>query len=120
MADRMVFISWGSPVRGREQRALEVFNEAIGMLGSMPRDRRIESFDVVLMRPNGDLNVYVQIHGSADQLAVVRESEDFRRNTADVLHCVQDIRHLDGVTNQGVADQMAIFQEAISKVPQHA
>ena len=120
MADRVMFISWGSPVRGREQRALEVFNEAMGMLGSMQQDGRIESFDVVLMRPNGHLNGYVQIHGSADQLAAVRESEDFQRNTADVLMCVQDIRHLDGVSNLGVADQMAIFQEAISKVPQHA
>jgi hypothetical protein len=32
MADRVMFISWGSPVHGREQRALEVFNEARAMI----------------------------------------------------------------------------------------
>jgi len=31
MADRVLFMSWGSPVPGREERGLEVFNEAIGI-----------------------------------------------------------------------------------------
>lgn len=120
MADRVMFISWGPPVRGREQRSLEVFNEAMGLFGSMQQDGRIESFDVVVMRPNGHFNGFVQLHGTADQLAAVREAEDFQRNTADALMCVEQLRQLDGVTNAGVAQQMAIYQEAIAKVPQHA
>jgi hypothetical protein len=31
VADRVLFVSWGTPVRGREERGLEVFNEAIGI-----------------------------------------------------------------------------------------
>jgi hypothetical protein len=46
MADRMLFISWGTPVRGLEERGLDVFNEAIGLLGRMQQEGRIESFDV--------------------------------------------------------------------------
>ena len=46
MADRMLFIGWGTPVRGREERGLEVFNEALGLLGRMEQDGRIEGFDV--------------------------------------------------------------------------
>ena len=30
MADRVLFISWNAPVRGREERGLKVFNEAMG------------------------------------------------------------------------------------------
>jgi hypothetical protein len=41
MADRMLFIGWGAPVRGLEERGLEVFNDAIGLLGRMQQDGRI-------------------------------------------------------------------------------
>jgi len=33
MADRVLFISWRTPVRGREERGLEVFNESMGLDG---------------------------------------------------------------------------------------
>src|SRR5947209_5777936 len=52
MADRVLFISWGSPVHGREEHGLEVFNEALGMYGRMQQDGRIEGFDVTLLDPN--------------------------------------------------------------------
>ena len=32
MADRVLFIGWSTPVRGREERGLEVFNESIGQI----------------------------------------------------------------------------------------
>jgi hypothetical protein len=55
MADRVLFISWGQTVRGAEEHALEVFNDALGILGRMQQDGRIEGFDVVLLNANGDL-----------------------------------------------------------------
>ena len=55
MADRVLFISWRMVVRGREERALEVFNEALGLYGRMQQEGRIERFDVVLLEPNGEL-----------------------------------------------------------------
>jgi len=58
MADRVLFISWGTAVRGREERGLEIFNEAVGILGRMQEEGRIEKFDVVLLDPNGELNGY--------------------------------------------------------------
>ena len=120
MADRVLFISWGQPVRGLEERGLEVFNEALGLYGRMQQDGRIESFDVTLMTPNGELNGYVALRGSADQLATVRESEDFQRVTIDAALIVDDLRLIDGYVNEGIARQMALYQEATSKVPQRA
>ena len=118
MADRVLFISWGTPVPGREERGLEVFNDAIGICGRMQQEGRIEKFDVVLFRPNGDLNGYIQIHGSAEQLNAVREDEEFQRNTADASLVVNNLRHVDGATNEEVARQMATYQESIARVPQ--
>jgi hypothetical protein len=120
MADRVLLFSWGTPVRGREERALEVFNESVGLYGKMQQDGRIEKFDLMLFEPNGLMDGCVQLHGAQSQLDAVRESDDFQRLIADATLIVDDIKLVAGVTNAGVAEQMAIFQEAISKVPQMA
>jgi hypothetical protein len=120
MADRMLFIGWGTPVRGAEERGLEVFNEALGLLGAMQQDGRIEGFDVVLLEPNADLNGFISVRGSAEQIAELRSDEDFRRNMIDAALIVDDFRHIEGFTNEGVAQQMAMYQEALASIPQRA
>jgi hypothetical protein len=120
MADRLLFIGWETPVRGREERGLEVFNEAIGLYGRMQQEGRIEGFDVVLLGPNGDLNGYIAVHGSAAQLAAVREDEEFQRNMIDASLVVDRLRQIEGFTNDEVARQTARYQESIARVPQAA
>lgn len=119
MADRVLFISWGPAVRGREERGLEVFNEALGMLGRRQQEGQIESFDVVLFEPNGELNGYVSIRGSAAQIETLRQDDEFLRSTVDASLIVDGFRHIAGYTNEGIARQLAIYQEAIAEVPQH-
>ena len=118
MADRVLFIGWSAPVPGREERGLEVFNEAVGIYGRMHQEGRIEKFDVVLLGPNSDLNGYIELHGSAEQLAAVREDEEFERNTINAGLVVDRLRHIDGVANDEVARQMALYQESIARVAQ--
>jgi hypothetical protein len=118
MADRLLFIGWETVVRGREERALEVFNESVGYYGRLQQEGRIEKFDVSFLRPNGGLQGYFELHGSAEQLNAVQEDADFMRITTDASLIVENLRVLAGLTGQGIADQMARFQEAIGKVPQ--
>ena len=120
MADRVLLIGWGTPVRGREERGLEVFDEAIGILGRMQQEGRIEKMDVVLLEPNGDLAGYIEVHGSAEQLAALRQDEEFVRNTTDAELVVDGLRHIEGYTNEGVARMMGVYREATAKVPQTA
>jgi hypothetical protein len=120
MADRVLFIGWGAPVRGAEERGLEVFNEALGLLGRMQQDGRIESFDVALLEPNGDLNGFVIARGTAEQIDAVRADEEFLRNTTDAQLIVDRLRHIEGYTNEGVPRMMTLYQEALAKVPQRA
>ena len=119
MADRVLFISWGAAVRGREERGLEVFNEALGLFGRMQQDGRIESFDVALLMPNGELNGYIQLHGSGEQLAALKTDDEFMRNMMDAGLIVDGLRHVEGFTNEGIAKQMATYQAAMSEVLQH-
>ena len=118
MADRVLFIGWSTPVRGREERGLEVFNEAIGLYGRMQQEGRIEKFDVVLLAPSGELNGYLELHGSAEQLAAVRESEEFQRSTADASLVADGLCVIEGFTNEGVATQIALCQVSLARVPQ--
>jgi hypothetical protein len=120
MADRVLFIGWGGAVRGLEERGLEVFNEALGLLGRMQQDGRIEGFDVCLLEPNGELAGFVLARGSAEQIDAVRRDDEFRRSTADAQLIVDRLRHIEGYTNEGIAGEMAIYAEAIAKVPQRA
>lgn len=120
MADRMLFIGWGTPVRGREERGLEVFNESIGLYGRMQQDGRIEKFNVVLLDPSPALEGYVELHGSAEQLSALRDSEDFRRMLADAALVVDDIRIIDGFVNDGIAREIEIYRDSVAKVPQTA
>jgi hypothetical protein len=119
MADRLLFISWGETVRGREERALEVFNETVGMYGRMQQEGRIERFDVRLLMPNAQLDGYFEVEGTAEQLAALKEDAEFRRSMTDATLIVDRITVTDGFCGQGIADQMALFTEAIGRVPQH-
>ena len=120
MADRVLHISWGAPIPGREERGLEVFNEAMGLYGRLQQDGRIESFDVALFAANNDLNGYIELHGTHEQLDAAQQDDEFRRITIDASLSVSDLRIAEAVTNEGVAQEMARYQEAISKVPQSA
>ena len=118
MSDRLLQVSWKAPVRGREDRALEIFDSFLGMLGRMQQDGRIESFDVVIMRPNADINGYTSIRGSAAQIANLKEDREFLANTADAALIVEDLRQTEGYTGEGVAMIMSLYREAMNRIPQ--
>ena len=119
MADRILFIGWGATIAGREESALEVFNDSVGFYGRCQQEGRIESFDVIFLEPHGGgLAGYVELHGSADQLSALREDEEFQRLLVDASLIVEELGLVGGFANEGVARQVTMFQEATAKVPQ--
>jgi hypothetical protein len=120
MADRVLFISWGENVAGREQRGLALFNEVIGMYGTMQQEGRIESFDVVLLNPNAGIDGYIEIRGSAEQLNALRDSDDYLRSITAAGLVVHDLRVVEGFTGAGIARMVEIYGEAVDAVPQMA
>lgn len=120
MADRVLLIGWGAPVRGAEERGLEVFNEALGIVGRMQQEGRVEAFHVVLLDPNTDLNGYIEVKGTAAQISAVRQDEEFQRNMIDASLIVDDLRVIEGYADEGVARQLSLYKQAIGRVPQRA
>jgi hypothetical protein len=117
MADAGLFIGWGQVVRGREGQALDVFNETIELYGQMQSDGRIESFDVALLEPHGgELQGYVLLRGSEEQIDAVRRSEDFERVMTKGSLIVEDLGVINAAIGEGLARSMAIYQEEIAVV----
>ena len=75
-----LFVGWGHAVRGREQQALQMFNEAIEYFGGLQQRGEIEAFEPVALEPHGgDLYGFLLVRGDPDKLSRVRAGEGFRR-----------------------------------------
>jgi len=117
MADAGLFVGWGQVVRGREDRALDVFNETIELYGQMQSDDRIESFEVCLLQPHGgELGGFELIRGSEEQIDALRRSEDFERINTKASLVVDDLGIVDMLIGEGLGRAMAIYQEEIAIV----
>jgi hypothetical protein len=117
MADRALFIGFGAPVRGREERAVEVFNEFVEMFGRMRSDGRVASMEVSLLDPHGgDLGGFFMVYGSEDQCAALTNDEEFRRASIDASLIVENFGVVPAVTGDAVVTEMAMYVEAIKKV----
>ena len=119
MSDRLLFIGWGEVVRGREERAVAVFNDGVGFYGRCQQEGRLESFDAVFLgRHAGHLVGYFELHGSPEQLFALREDAEFQRHLVAANLIVDDLRVVEGHTGAGIARQMELYMEEIAKVPQ--
>jgi hypothetical protein len=117
MADRALFIGFGAPVRGREERAVEVFNEFVDMFGRMSSDGRLASMEVSLLDPHGgDLGGFFMVHGSEAQCAALINDEEFRRANIDASLIVENFGVVPAMTGEAVGREMAMYVEAIQKV----
>lgn len=112
MAGEALFIGWGQVVRGREKRALQVFQESMEYYGRLQEEGRIESFDVFLLSPHGgDLDGFVILRGDRGKLAEIRFSEDFERLTALAAAIVDRVGVMPAYGGDVLAQQMALFQQ---------
>jgi hypothetical protein len=117
MADRALFVGFGQPVRGREERAVEVFNEFVALCGRMQSDGRIESMDVSLLDPHGgDLGGFFMLHGSEAQCSALTMDEEFRRACIDANLIVENFGVVPAATGEAVGTEMAMYIEAVTKV----
>jgi hypothetical protein len=117
MADAGLFIGWGAPVRGREAKGLEVFNESIGYWGRLQQDGRIESFEIALLYPHGgDLGGFALLRGNHAQLNDVGGEEEFLRLMARAGLVVEGLGIVRATLADGLEQQITIFREAVGEL----
>lgn len=119
MAGDALFIGWGQVVRGREQFALQVFQESIAFWGSLQQDGTVEKFDAFLLEPHGgDLAGFFVIYGERSALDAVRASEDFARVTGRAGSVIDGLGVVTAFTGDALGRQMALFGEISQELPQ--
>jgi hypothetical protein len=120
MGDRILVISWGAPLLGREQHGLEVFEQAAGYYGELQQAGRIDAFDIILLPAAGLMDGCMLLRGSHAQLDAVAEEEQFKRLLTDASLVVEDLRVSEGYTGEGIGQMMGMYAEAVGRVPQMA
>jgi hypothetical protein len=115
MADAGLFIGWGAPVRGREAKGLEVFNEALAYYGRLQQDGVIEGFETVLLEPHGgDLQGFILVRGSEDRLAQLRVDDEFVRLSNRASLIIEGLGVVGAALGDGLQQAISTYQEAIS------
>lgn len=114
MADAGLFIGWGAPVRGRETKGLDVFNEALAYQARAQEEGRTEGFEVALLGPHGGgLAGFILVRGSEEQMATLRADEEFQRINTRASLIIDELGVVDAALGEGIAEQIGTYREAI-------
>ena len=119
LAGEALFLGWGQVVRGREQFALEVFQEAVSYYGKLQEEGQIERFDAYLLDPHGgDLAGFFLIHGERSALDAVKSSAEFRRLLVRAGSVIDNLGLVGAHAGDSLGQQMALFGEMAQELPQ--
>ena len=117
MAEMGVFIGWGAPVRGRESKGLEIFDESVQYWGRLQQDGQIESFEVVLLYPHGgDLYGFALLRGSGEALDRMRASDEFNRLTARAGLVVEGLGVVSAALGNSLGTQIERYRQALADI----
>jgi hypothetical protein len=117
MAHRVLFLTWGRAVGGRERRALEVFNDAVALLCEMEGGGLIERFDCVMLDPNNSMEGFLLVHATGRQIAALREDHRFRALMLDGGLVTRGLRERTGSSGEGIVEVMPLYEEAVARAP---
>ena len=117
MADDALFIGWGRTLPGREQQALQVFNEAMAYWGGLQQQGEIESFEAFALGAHGgDLYGFALLRGDADKLARLSASEEFNRQTLRADLVVDRVGVVPAITGNKLTQTFALWQQQASEL----
>ena len=117
MAEMGLFIGWGAPVRGREAKGLEVFNESVAYWGRLQQEGRIESFEVAILYPHGgDLNGFSLLRASQAQIDELMGDEEFQRITTRANLSVEGLGVVRAAIGESLGQQVALYQAQVAEL----
>ena len=113
MADFGLFIGFGWPVRGREQNATKVFNEAVELWTRLQNEGQVASWSAVFLEPHGgDLGGFFLVWGERDAIAKIRSSDELTRLATRAQLIVENFGIVGAETGDRIGAQMQMFLES--------
>jgi hypothetical protein len=117
MAEAGLFIGWDAPARGREEKAVQVFGEAMAFWGSLQEDGKIEGTQVGFLQPHGgDLGGFILVRGTREQIAAVQQEEEFDRINTRAALVVDGFGVVPAYLDEAIPAQMQLFQEMVPQL----
>jgi hypothetical protein len=113
MADDALFIGWGEVVRGRERKAIEVFNESLQYYAQLQQDGKVESVEPWFLAPHGgDLAGFILLRGEREQLDEIERSPEFERLQTRASLIVDRTGVINAYTGEALGRLLGQFDEA--------
>jgi hypothetical protein len=117
MADEALFIGWGDVVRGRERKAVDVFNESLQYYGRLQQDGTIESVEAWFLAPHGgDLAGFILLRGDRERLDAVQRSAEFELLQTRAGMIVDRIGVVNAYTGEALGRLMGQFEQATGEL----
>jgi hypothetical protein len=117
MADSGLFVGFGTTVRGREQQAIKVFNEAIEYYTRLQQQGEIESFETVFLEPHGgDLIGFTLVRGDRDKLASIRTSDEWVRLSLRAGLIVDRFGVVGANLSERIGTLMGVYNEQVEEL----
>ncbi len=116
MAAAALFIGFGQPARAREPQALDLLNEVLGLYSELAETGQIESFEPALLDPHGgDLNGFLLVRGSREQIDALRAREDFQRTVARAGLVLEGFGVVQAHIGEGLDARLSIYEQQVNE-----
>jgi hypothetical protein len=112
--DAALVITFGSAVRGREAKSLDVFTEVLTFLGKQAADGRCSQPEPYFATDAS--NGMIIVRGMTDGLAEITESEEYDKLLAKSQMVVEDLKIHWYLTGEEIERGTRIFAEAGSEL----
>ena len=110
MAGYGLFVGFGYPVRGREQKAGTVFNEAAELWTRFQQEGKLESWEAIFLDPHGgDLSGFFLLR--SDAVGEIYGDEAFQRLVTRAQLIVENFGVVGAQMGDRIQAQMQLFLE---------
>src|SRR5262245_37150010 len=114
MAEAGFWVAWGLPTQGREKQALDLLNETRGYLDRLAQDRRIDRFDIVILKPQTtELGGFVLIQGTQEQIDALRHDDGFQVWVNRVQLVADWFAFVDSWVGNDIAEATDLYEQAL-------
>ena len=114
MAEAGFWVAWGLPTQGREKQALDLLNETRGYLEGLAQDRRIERFDIAILKPQT-----TELGGFKELILGIQEQIDrcARRRLPGMLdgQRLEQTGIVDAWVDEGLTEATDLYEQALRK-----
>ena len=113
-ATHCLFLGWNRAVPGHEKNSMEIFEGFLGYLGKLENDKKILNYEPVMLNAHGgDMNGFVLIRGTEEDLHKVTTTDDWQNWMVQGWMTMQGFGLIRGVMGDEMKTRMKRFQKYI-------